>query len=105
MNFFTSDSQEELFFGGYSPRLEVEYSIVEITNVPAPVINSIEMNGEQLNLSWKQYGGFRYILESSDDCKAWTPVSEFVATADAPLNHTIQASERFRFYRLRRESE
>ncbi len=105
VNFFTSDSQEEFFFGGYSPRLEVEYSIVEITNVPAPVINSIEMNGEQLNLSWKQHGGFRYILESSDDCKAWTPVSEFVATADAPLNHTIQASERFRFYRLRRESE
>jgi len=105
VNFFTSDSQEELFFGGYSPRLAVEYSIVEITDVPAPVINSIERDAGQLNLSWQQHGGFRYVLESSDDCKEWAPVSEFVATEDGPLNHTIQNSERFGFYRLRRQSE
>lgn len=105
VNFFTSDSQEEFFFGGYSPRLDVEYSIVEITDVPAPLISSIEMNAGQLNLSWQQHGGFRYFLESSDDCKVWTSVSEFVATEDGPLSHAIQTNERFRFYRLRRQSE
>jgi len=103
VNFFTSDSQEEFFFGGYSPGLEVEYSIIEIPQVPAPEINSIEMNDGQLSLSWQQYGGFRYFLESSADCKSWTQLSEFVATEDELFSHALQVSQLYRFYRIRRQ--
>ncbi|MCH2061925.1 MAG: hypothetical protein MK183_14985 [Verrucomicrobiales bacterium] len=103
VNFFTSDSQEEFFFGGYSPKLEVEYTIVDVPQVPAPVIHSIGMNGGQLSISWQQHRGFKYLLESSVDCKSWSRLSEFVATEDRLFSHVLQAPQGFRFYRIRRE--
>ena len=103
VNFFTSDSQEEFFFGGYSPSLNVEYEIVTLPQVPAPEIKSIGMQEGRLTMSWHQHKGFTYFLESSPDCSTWTPIAEFVATEDGLLSHVLQVPQRHHFYRLSRQ--
>ncbi len=105
VNFFTSDSQEEFFFGGYSPRLEIQYAINDLPQVAAPEIKSIKMNDGQLTMSWQQHEGFRYFLESSSDCRTWTAIEEFLATEGGLFSHELQVSQQHRFYRLRRRSE
>ena len=83
VNFFTKDSPEEQFFGGYAPRLEINYSLI---NEPPAVtgevkINSIQAHDGSITISWNRFKGSIYNIQTSFNGKDWVDVHS--QTADS----------------------
>ena len=83
VNFFTKDSPEEQFFGGYAPRLEINYSLIdEPPAVTGEVkINSIQAHDGSITISWNRFKGSIYNIQTSFNGKDWVDVHS--QTADS----------------------
>ena len=83
VNFFTRDSPEEQFFGGYAPRLEINYSLIDEPPVVTGEvkINSIQAHDGSITISWNQFKGSIYNIQTSFNGKDWVDVQS--QTADS----------------------
>ena len=83
VNFFTKDSPEEEFFGGYAPRLEINYSLIEepVVATDEVKINSIQAHDGTITISWNQFQGSLYTIQTSVNGRYWVDVHN--QTADS----------------------
>ena len=83
VNFFTKDSPEEEFFGGYAPRLEINYSLIEepVVATDEVKINSIQAHDGTITISWNQFLGSLYTIQTSVNGRYWVDVHN--QTADS----------------------
>ena len=89
VNFFTKDSPEEEFFGGYAPRLELHYSLIEepVVATNEVKINSVQAQDGRITLEWNQSKGSRYTIQTSENGMDWIDVHN--QTADSYSNGLI----------------
>jgi hypothetical protein len=104
VNFFTADSQEHVFFGGYAPRLEIEYEIgdPEPVDLPPLLITSVELVGGRLELQWEVHPGQTYAVEASSDGEAWQVIWTAASDSAGTGRYTIPGEEERPLFRVTR---
>ena len=105
VNFFTKDSPEEEFFGGYAPRLEINYSLIEEPFVATGEvkINSVQARDGRITLEWNQSKGSRYTIQTSENGMDWIDVHN--QTADSYSNGLISLpiDEKKKLFRVKKK--
>ncbi len=99
VNFFTRDSQEHFFFGGYAPTLEIDYAT---SAQPAFQIDTVGLAGDTVTFGWRQQAGATYIVESKADGGAWTEERREAATADGEASFSATGLAGAKLFRVRR---
>lgn len=98
VSYYTKESMEHQFFGGFAPSLSIE------TEIDHPL--SITRSGNNIIVSWPEFSGFTYTLETSTELleETWLPIMTNHATAKGTgkyqATQTSPATGR-RFYRLK----
>ena len=89
VNFFTKDSPEEQFFGGYAPRLEINYSLTEEPPLATGEvkINTIQAHDGLITIGWNQFKGSIYTIQTSVNGREWVDVHS--QTADSSDDGSI----------------
>lgn len=107
VNFFTRDSPEEEFFGGYAPRIKIEYSVNGDLSKDDDsfAIRSMQIGGGKVILSWDQVTGSEYVVQSSEDGTDWVNVRSEKASSDQRGSFSFSMDQRRKFYRVEKKSE
>jgi len=102
VNFFTSDSPEHAFFGGYSPRMEIKYTIEPSEPQVAEnfAINSIQIRDNEITLTWNQLQGSEYVLQSSSDGNEWIDVHSQTANSDNEYSISLPKEKKSKLYKV-----
>ena len=102
VNFFTSDSPEHAFFGGYSPRMEIKYTIEpsEPQVLENFAINSIQIRDNEITLTWNQLQGSEYVLQSSSDGNEWIDVHSQTANSDNQYSISLPKEQKSKLYKV-----
>ncbi len=107
VNFFTKDSPEEEFFGGYAPRIKIEYSANEnsFQMDSSFGINSMKSENDEVILSWDQETGSEYVVQSSENGTDWFDVRSEKATSNQGGAFSFSMDQRRKFFRVEKKAE
>ena len=107
VNFFTKDSPEEEFFGGYAPRLKIEYSANENPSRKDDsfALNSMQIKGDDVILSWDQVIGMEYVVQSSGNGIDWIDVRSEKASNDKIGAFSFRTDQKRKFFRVQQKAE
>ncbi len=104
VNFYTVDSQEHFFFGGYAPRLEVQFTIEDPPPVELPplAVESTDIADGVVSLGWQQHAGATYTVFGSVDGEDWQAMRTEEATADGPASFAAPVADGTRLFKVQR---
>ena len=102
VNFFTSDSPEHAFFKGYSPRMEIKYTIElsEPQVLETFAINEVQIHNNEITLSWNQIQGSEYVLQSSSDGIDWIDIHTQISNSDEEFSISLPKEARSNIYKV-----